>query len=114
MTKGEKLLSFAAQALGGATLFGLLLQSTDIRFLEDITRQKMTALLILSVAALLLLALLAKLLLRVRCLPALGKMAMAYLSGVVMGLAMAALVLLLAEMNTAFTSMLILISHGGQ
>lgn len=114
MTRCEKVLGFAAKALGGGTLFGLLLQSTDMKFLEDITLQKMTALFILSVVAFLLLALLAKLLLRIRCLPAMGKMAACYLSGVVMGLAMAALLLLLAEMNTAFASMMLLIRHGGQ
>ena len=96
MSRCERWLRFASRALGGATLFGLWIQSVDIAWLEDITLQKMTALMILSLACLLLLALLAKLLLRIRCLPALGKMAACYLSGVVMGLTMTALLRLLA------------------
>lgn len=111
MTKGVKILRFAAQTLGGATLIGLWIEYTKAEWLRT---QKMAMLFALAMVLLLLLGLAAKRLLGVRYLPALGKMTVCFISGVLLGLAMTALILLLAEMNTAFVGMMTLIRHGGQ
>lgn len=114
MTKGERLLRFAAQALGGATLIGLWIGSMGAEWLGLAIHPGVAVLIVLSAALLLLLALLAKRLLCIRYLLALGKMIVSCFSGAAMALAMAALILLLIELNTAFTGMMMLIRHGGQ
>lgn len=114
MTKAEKALRFAAQALGGAMLIGLWIEYSDSVRKGAASFQNMALLFVLSVVILLLLTLLAKRMLRIRGLLALGKMTVCYLTGVGMAMAMAALILLLIELDTAFTSMMMLIRHGGQ
>lgn len=114
MTKGERLLRFAAQALGGATLIGLWIGSMGVEWLGMEARPGAAVVIALSAVLLLLLALLAKKLIRIRYLLALGKVAVSYFAGVAMALAMAALILMLVELSTAFTGMMMLIRHGGQ
>ena len=111
MTRRERWLQFAAQALGGGTLWGVWVAFMG---LNPFTKDRFIPwLLVLSLAALLLMALGTKLLSGTGYLPALGRVSKAFLFGVLMGLAMAALILLLAELLTAMVGMATLIGYGG-
>ena len=111
MTTGEKGLRFVARALGSATLWGVLVQFAGEALLKQKTH--IGLLLLMALAVFLLLMLIAKLVLHIRYPAALWHLGRAYVSGVVMGFAMAALILLLTELLTALVSMMTLIGYGG-
>ena len=111
MTRREKWLQWTAQILGGGTMWGVWVAFTGIGpFAKEGFILK---LLIASLALLVLLSLGAGMVLRARFLRMLGGMGKAFLSGALMGLAMAALLLLLAELMTALVGMMTLIGYGG-
>lgn len=111
MMKGETILRFITQALGSATLWGVWVQFAGVPpFAQG---GHIAWILLLSMAAFLLLTLLAKLLLRVGYPAALWSLCKPYVSGILMGLAIAALLLLLTEVMTALVSMMTLIRYGG-
>ena len=111
MMKGETILRFIARALGSATLWGVWVQFAGIPpFAQG---GHIAGILLLSAAAFLLLMLLTKMLLRVRYPEALWSMGKSYVSGVLMGLAVASLILLLTEVMTALVGMMTLIRFGG-
>ena len=111
MTKGEKILCFVAQALGGATLWGAWVQFAGVPlFVQEAHTAR---LLLISLAALLLLTLVAKLSLSIRYASALLSLGKSYLSGVLKGFAIAALILLLTELMTALVGMMTLMRYGG-
>lgn len=111
MTRMEKGLQFAARALGVALLWGVWVQFVDV----PIFKGKSAIALLIAVAAVmwLLLTLITKALLRIRYPQAVWLSGRAFVSGVVTGFVIAALVLLVAELMTALVSMMTLAKHGG-
>ena len=104
------MLQFAAQALGGGTLWGVWVA---LMGLTPLRGGSIPWLLTFSLAALLLMALGTKLVSRAGYPQALGRVIKAFLFGLLMGLAMAALILVLAELLTAMVGMATLIGYGG-
>ena len=113
MNGREKALRFVAQALGGGTLLGVWVELSEVRWYGREGMGGTVALAALSVLGLLLLSLLMWRLQRSRYLPALGRTAMAYLTGAAMGVAIGVLILLLAELLTAGVGLMMLQGYGG-
>ena len=111
MTTGERIARFLAQALGCATLWGAWVQFAGVPLF--IQEAHIARFLLAVLAALLLLTLIAKQALHRRYLETLWSLGRAYVSGVLMGFATAALILLLTELMTALVGMMTLIGYGG-
>ena len=111
MTMGERIARFLAQALGCATLWGAWVQLAGVPLF--IQEAHIARLLLAVLAAFLLLTLIAKQVFRRRYLEVMWMLGSAYVFGVLMGFATAALILLLTELMTALVGMMTLIGYGG-
>ena len=113
MSGREKALRWALRALGGGTIIGVWVALAEIRWLGQEALGRTAVLVGVSVAVLLIAAIALGLCGRVRGGRALGRSAMDYLSGALMGLAIGVLLLVMVELITAAVGLLLLKGYGG-